>query len=350
MNNTATRTQTGSISIGPFQTESGKTIADVTMAYERSGPAGAPVVIVCHALTGNHLAIGTEANPGWWRGLIGSDKPIDTDHYQVLTFNVLGGCDGSTGPASTNPETGSAYACGFPPITIRDMVHAQHRALKKLGITEAEAVIGGSLGGMQVLEWGLLYPEFMEKLIVLAATPVFSDYGIAFNHIASTAIRQDPNWQSGNYHAVNGLMVARMVGMVTYRSPALFKARFNRKQTDDTFDVSSYLDYQGKKLTSRFDPNSYLALLEAMNHHNIGNGRGGWKQAAKQLRQPTLVLSFDKDLIYEPAVIQTFSKELPCSFYHHIQTDFGHDGFLTEFDKWGALISSFLKSHTVAIN
>ncbi len=231
MNNTATRMQTGSISIGPFQTESGDTIADVTMAYERSGPADAPVILVCHALTGNHLAIGTETNPGWWSGLIGSDKPINTDHYRVLTLNVLGGCDGSTGPASTNPRTGSAYACDFPPITVRDMVHAQHQAMKKLGITEAEAVIGGSLGGMQVLEWGLLYPNFMEKLIVLAATPVFSDYGIAFNHIASTAIRQDPNWQSGHYDAVNGLAVARMVGMVTYRSPDLFQGAV-RPKTD----------------------------------------------------------------------------------------------------------------------
>lgn len=337
--------ETADVSFGPLRLTSGEKLEEVTLRYERVGPADAPVILNCHALTGNHIAVGIADNPGWWRGLVGSDKYIDTDHYQVLTFNVLGGCHGSTGPASINPETKSKYGCGFPAITVRDMVHAQYHALQQLNITRLKAVIGGSLGGMQVLEWGLLYPDMMEKLIVLAATPVFSDYGIAFNHIASTAIKRDPHWNDGNYtpdDTINGLALARMIGILTYRTSELFTERFDRKQSDDDFDVQSYLNYQGQKLVNRFDPNSYLYLLDAMNWHDIGHNRGGWQEAASQIRKPTLLLSYDKDLIYEPKRIKSFADILPNSTYHHTETNFGHDGFLTEYEKWGPIVREFL--------
>src|SRR5699024_1085823 len=228
-------------------------------------------------------------------------------------FNVLGGCDGSTGPTTINPLTERAYQASFPNITVRDMVYAQHQALEQLNINELYAVIGGSLGGMQALEWVLMYPEQTEKLILLSTTPYLSDYGIAFNHIAETAIKQDPNWKDGFYDKkamIPGLEIARMVGMVTYRSPQLFAERFNREKAGDMYEVTSYLNYQGEKLRKRFDANSYLRLLHAMNHHDIGKDRGGIKNACKSLAIPVLALSYDKDLIYEPGLIKEFVHQL----------------------------------------
>ncbi|WP_188454688.1 homoserine O-acetyltransferase MetX [Virgibacillus oceani] len=337
---------TGCVSFGPFHLTSGETLERVTLHYESVGPASAPVILVCHALTGNHYTVGTEDNPGWWDGLIGTNKYIDTDKFQVITFNVLGGCDGSTGPTSLNPNTSENYRADFPAITIRDMVHATHQALQELQIRKLAAVIGGSLGGMQVLEWGLLYPAVTDKLIILAATPVFSDYGIAFNHIASSAIKADRNWNDGFYEAefdLKGLEIARMIGMVTYRSSDLFSSRFNREKANDDYRVSTYLDYQGEKLMRRFDPNSYLTLLNAMNSHDVGLNRGGWRQAVKNYQCPLLTISFDNDLIYEPKQIKELSEHVPDSFYYHVQTDFGHDGFLTQFERWGHVVKEFLE-------
>src|SRR5699024_4660511 len=334
------------IFIGPLVLTSGKRLEHVSLRYEHIGPADAPVILVCHALTGNHLTVGTENEPGWWSGLIGDGKDIDTEKFQIITFNVLGGCDGSTGPTTMNPLTERSYQASFPNITVRDMVHAQHQALKQLKIIKIHAVIGGSLGGMQALEWGIMHPEQIEKLILLATTPYLSDYGIAFNHIAETAIKQDPNWNNGFYDEktmIPGLKIARMVGMVTYRSPQLFAERFNRKKARDMFEVTSYLNYQGKKLRKRFDANSYLRLLHAMNNHDIGKDREGITNACKSLAIPVLALSYDKDLIYEPRLIKGLVHQLPKATHHHIQTKFGHDGFLVEFEKWGHLLKQFLE-------
>lgn len=340
-----TKTTTADISIGSFTLASGAVLEDVTLRYERVGPSDAPVILVCHALTGNHLTVGTEAEPGWWSGLIGPGKTIDTAHYQVITFNVLGGCSGSTGPASLQPN-GKPYRSNFPSVTIRDMVRAQHEALQKLNIQHIDTVIGGSLGGMQTLEWGLLFPEAVNKLIVLAATPALSDYGIAFNHIAAAAIQNDPSWNNGYYlpnQQPNGLEIARMIGMVTYRSAELFSARFNRDKTGDAYAISSYLNYQGEKLADRFDANSYLCLLDAMNHHDIGAGRESCNKALASLQLPVLTISYEKDLIYHPETIKDFSSVLPHATYHHVNTIFGHDGFLTEYDKWAGYIEQFLQ-------
>lgn len=334
------------LDIGSLTLESGEVLEHVVLRYERVGCPNAPVLLVCHALTGSHLAVGTSDNPGWWNGLIGKGKTIDPQHFfQIITFNVIGGCNGSSGPASINPKTGNPYRMNFPYISIRDMVHAQFAGLKKLGITKLAAVIGGSLGGMQAMEWGLLYPNTVEKLVILAATPALSDYGIAFNHIAATAIQTDPSWNGGNYEKgvlLSGLGIGRMIGMISYRSPDLFTKRFARKETTTGFSVTSYLDYQAKKLMQRFDANSYLYLLRAMNDHDIGRKRGGWKNAAKSYPMPILFLSYTKDLIYEPCDIQQFAEIVPNGVHHRIDTDYGHDGFLVEFEKWGKYIRDFL--------
>ncbi|MGM0843827.1 MAG: homoserine O-acetyltransferase MetX [Bacillota bacterium] len=340
--------QTGTVPIGDIELESGEFLHKAQLHYELCGRKDAPVILVCHALTGSHLSVGTKENPGWWRGLIGPSAYLDTSKYPIITFNILGGCDGSTGPASLNAETGEAYRTSFPELTVRDIVHAQYKALVELGISSLKAVIGGSLGGMQALEWGLLYPSFVRKVFLLAATPYFTDYGIAFNTIGKTAITFDPDWRNGHYESaeeVSGLKIARMAGMVTYRSPDLFEKRFNRSKTDEgIFQVESYLTYQGEKLANRFDPNSYLYLMAAMNSHDIGRERGGWKEAASGFRPELIAIGYTGDLIYPPSLIREFAGLVPDSSYYEIQTLFGHDGFLTEFEKWGNYISTHLEN------
>ncbi|UOQ45214.1 homoserine O-acetyltransferase [Halobacillus salinarum] len=346
-NPTHSKQSSAAISIGAFTFECGETLEDVVLAYERSGPADAPVLLICHALTGNQFAVGTKDEPGWWAGLIGDDCPLDTTDYQIITFNVLGGCHGSTGPASKRKVSGQTYRLEFPPVTIRDMVHAQYRALQVLGFTQVHAVLGGSLGGMQTLEWGLLYPDFMKQLYVLAATPSLSDYGIAFNHIGAKAIKDDPAWNNGNYASnqqLHGFALARMAGMVTYRSGPLFQKRFDRSRSEPlSYNIQSYLDYQGEKIKDRFDANSYLYLLEAMNHHDIGRGRGGWKKASSQFKAQLHTISFQHDLLYPRELMEGFINEVPGSKHFHVETDYGHDGFLVEFSQWGGWVGQQIR-------
>ena len=340
--------ETGKVKIGDIHLESGNSFIDAELSYEMTGNPTGPAILVCHALTGSHLTVGTEERPGWWRGLIGPSAYVNIDDYLVVTFNVLGGCDGSTGPASINPETGKPYRTAFPEVTVRDIVKSQFIALHQLGLASLHAVIGGSLGGMQALEWGLLYPSFVKKVFLLASSPYLSDYGIAFNTIGKTAIMSDPSWENGFYQKsadVAGMKVARMAGMVTYRSPELFEERFQRsKASENGFEVESYLAYQGEKLADRFDPNSYLYLLETMNSHDIGRGRGGWRSAASLFDPELISLSFTNDLIYPPSIIKELAGLVPKAAYYEIDTLFGHDGFLTEFEKWGEYIKAHLES------
>ncbi len=268
----------------------------------------------------------------------------------MITFNVLGGCHGSTGPASPNPVTGEPYRLTFPQVSIRDMVHSQFKALRLLGINEVHAVVGGSLGGMQTYEWGLLYPDFMKQLYVLAATPFLSDHGIAFNHIGARAIQDDPAFSNGNYNRneqLHGFEIARMAGMVTYRSGTLFQKRFDRSQNESLYDIQSYMDYQGEKIKERFDANSYLYLLEAMNHHDITRDRGTLEETVSTYKAPLYTMSFQHDLLYPKELIEPISQLTPNSEHHHVITDYGHDGFLVEFNRWGTWIHQKLTEGAV---
>ncbi|HSJ38172.1 MAG TPA: homoserine O-acetyltransferase [Planococcus sp. (in: firmicutes)] len=325
------------VAIGNLALESGKVLEGVELAYERSGNPKDPAILICHALTGDQYAVGTSGNPGWWSGLAGSEKALDTDKLQVVSFNVLGGCNGSTGPLSINPSTGTPYRSDFPLLTIKDMVHAEYRALKILGIEKLKAVIGGSLGGMKALEWGALYPGFTELILPLAVTPAFGSYALAFNHIGIQAIEHDPAFQNGNYSDTSdfkGFHLARMAGMITYRSGKLFNDRFDRTSNGQNFEVESYLDYQGQKLAQRFDANSYLILLKAMNSHDMGE---------RKIECPILSLSFTHDLLYPAEGMISWLQTQPEASWEVIETDFGHDGFLVEFEKWSGFIQKFLQ-------
>ncbi|MBN8193924.1 homoserine O-acetyltransferase [Bacillus sp. NTK074B] len=342
--------EVSSITIPSLTLESGMELKHVTLAYERTGRKDGPVILVCHALTGTHIVKGTSEDRGWWSGLIGPGSYIDTERFNVVAFNVLGGCEGSSGPTAVNPATGERYGPDFPPITIRDMVHAQYEALQQLSVNHVEAVIGGSLGGMQALEWGVLYPSYINKVFALAVSPALNDYGLAFNHIGITAIEGDPGFLNGHYSqgaALKGLEIARMIGMVTYRTQELFDQRFQRERTNEQFNVESYLDYQGKKLGKRFDPNSYLTLLKAMNSHDIGRERGGLDTVAESYRCELISISYEGDLIYSPQYLKDFTEQVPNGEHYYIPTAFGHDGFLVEFEKWGGIISSHLKNPQV---
>ena len=340
---------TGSVSIGRLHLESDEWLEDAELSYESIGPEDedAPVVLICHALTGNQHAVGSTESSGWWSGLIGPGKTVDTNVFKVITFNVLGGCSGSTGPLSIDPVTNVPYRSSFPVITIRDMVHAEKIGLVALGIDKVHAVIGGSLGGMRVLEWGLLYPYDMNLLFPLAVTPYLSDTGIAFSYQSTESIESDAYYNNGNYEKsshLKGFETARMAGLVTYRSEALHKKRFARKtKREGLFEIESYMKYQGTKLAERFDANSYLTLLKAMNTHDIGRGRNGIEMASKQYKAKMIAVAFTHDLIYPIDHIHSFADHVQDSHFHIVNTPFGHDGFLTEFEKWGHILSTHLE-------
>jgi len=349
------------VPIGPLDLECGRRLKQVEIAVETAGTLSDSrdnVILVCHALTGDAHAVGDAEHPGWWDGLIGPGGYIDTNRYFVITTNVLGGCAGSTGPSSIDPGTGRPYGTSFPVVTIRDMVRAQRRCLEKMGISKIAAVIGGSMGGMQVLEWGIMYPEAVERMIPIATSVALSPMGIAYNDIGRQAILADPEWKGGNYYPGpgprRGLAIARMMGMITYRTETLFEKRFSRRIQDDgpitrldsMFQVESYLRYQGEKLVRRFDANSYLYLLKAMDLHDIGRGRGGVERALSRIQSDVLVIGIREDILFPireqrkiHALLQRLGKR---SRLEEIQSHYGHDAFLVEFDLVGPPIRRFL--------
>ncbi|WP_433757169.1 homoserine O-acetyltransferase MetX [Nocardia sp. CA-135398] len=339
----------GIIAIGDVRLESGAVIPDVHLAVQRWGelsPALDNVVLVEHALTGDSHVVGVPDDihplPGWWDGMVGPGAPVDTDEWCVVATNVLGGCKGSTGPSTLAPD-GKPWGARFPEISIRDQVTAEAALLDLLGIERLAAVVGGSMGGMRVLEWMVGAPERVASALVLAvgARATADQIGTQTTQIA--AIKADPDWQGGDYHdtdraPMTGMGIARRIAHLTYRTESELDHRFeNNAQGDEDprnggrYAVQSYLDHQAEKLCSRFDPATYVLLTEAMNRHDIGRGRGGIAAALAATPVPCVVGGVDSDRLYPLRTQQELADGLPgCEGLEIVHSRDGHDGFLTE--------------------
>jgi homoserine O-acetyltransferase len=350
--------------------ESGKALSPATVAYETYGrlnEAGTNAVLVCHALSGDSHAAGyysqSDRKPGWWDAYVGPGKALDTDKLFVICSNVLGGCMGSTGPASEDPATGRPYGLDFPVVTIGDMVEAQKRLVEHLGVSSLLAVVGGSIGGMQVLEWAVRFPDMVRAAIPLASTTKHSALAIAFNEVARQAIMADPKWRSGDYCLAgeipqHGLAVARMIGHITYLSDEAMRRKFDRRLQDRcdisfTFDeadfqVESYLRYQGLKFVERFDANSFLYITKAADYFNLENtwGRGSLVQAFSRCRCSFLVVSFTSDWLYPTYQSREMVKAMKKSgldvSFCEVAADCGHDAFLVPNLRLANMLSSFM--------
>jgi homoserine O-acetyltransferase len=340
----------------PFVLESGESLAPVCVAYETYGRLnneGTNAILVCHALTGDAHAAGIDARGrvGWWDGVIGSGKAFDTDKHFVVCSNFLGSCYGTTGPTSPNPATGLPFGRSFPTFTVRDMVQLQYRVLKHLGINRLVTISGGSLGGMQVLEWALMFPDFVETIVPIATSARHSAWCIALNEVARLAIENDGAWSRGNGHGEpeRGLALARMIAIISYRSRASFEQRFSRNQTtggaphDPLFDVESYLHYQGEKLVRRFDAATYVAITKAMDRHDITRGRLGLQETLNAIRVKALCIGIDSDVLYPVVEQAELAAHIPNAKYAEVRSIHGHDAFLIEFDQLNRLIKDFLK-------
>ncbi|WP_424447336.1 homoserine O-acetyltransferase MetX [Microbacterium arborescens] len=352
---------------GPLVTESGEQLPSFRLAYETWGelsPARDNAVLVLHALTGDSHLRG-DAGPGhptagWWEDIVGPGAPIDTDRWFVVAPNMLGGCQGSTGPSSIATD-GYEWAARFPHLTIRDQVAAQARLADALGIDVWAAVIGGSMGGMHALEWGIGHPDRLERLAVLAAPPVNTADQIALNSVQLEAIRIDPRFQDGEYYDSGagdgphrGLALARRMALLNYRSPTELNLRFQRTWQSGKsplgdggrFAVESYLDFHGNKFTRRFDANSYITLVEAMNSHDVGRGRGGVEDALSRVSARTLVLGIDSDRLFPVEGQHRIARGIRSLIDDDavvISSDFGHDAFLIETPIVGAHLRRLLE-------
>jgi homoserine O-acetyltransferase/O-succinyltransferase len=348
----------------PHVLEAGGRIAPVTVAYESWGtrsPARDNAVLVLHALTGHSHAAGP-AGPGhreagWWDDIVGPGKPIDTNRFFVVCPNVLGGCEGTTGPASLDPVTGTPYGSRFPVVTIRDQVVVEAAFADTLGIDRWAAVVGGSMGGQRALEWAVSFPERVPRMVVLAAGARATAEEIALCSLQIRAIESDPRFRGGDYYDAEpgegpwrGMCLARGIGQVSYRSEAEFDERFGRgRQADEEplkggrYAVESYLEYHGEKLASRFDANTYIALSRAMNHHDVGRGRGGVAAALSRIRGDVTIAGISSDWLYPLRLQHELATLIPRnSGVEVIQSISGHDGFLTESEAVGKVITRAL--------
>lgn len=349
----------------PFHFESGGSIPQLTLRYETYGRLNAArdnAILICHALTGNHHCAGAysmdERKRGWWNFAVGPGKPIDTSRYFVICSNVLGGCSGSSGPTSVNPETGELYRLDFPKLTIGDMVKAQSLLIDSLGLDRLHAVIGGSMGGMQALQWVIDFPDRVGRYIALACCARHSAQAIAFNDTGRQAILRDPLWNKGNYNLdqqpAHGLLVARMMAHITYLSDAGMEARFGRKRRfsdegrehfDVEFEVESYLRYQGESFASRFDANTYLYLTKALDRFDL-HGPNSLEDTLSPVKSSGLIIGFTSDWLYTPQdnqeVVQALLRLGKDATYAELEVDFGHDSFLVHSAELYALMKSFL--------
>ncbi|HSE42140.1 MAG TPA: homoserine O-acetyltransferase [Acidobacteriota bacterium] len=332
----------------PLILESGAYLDPVHVAYETYGSLnadGTNAILICHALTANAHAAGkhthNDKTSGWWDSLIGPGRAFDTDHYFVVCPNILGSCYGTTGPASLNPSTGELYRQEFPQFTIRDLVAVQKRLLDFLDVQELVTISGSSLGGMQVLEWPLMYPEFCKSIIPISTAARQTAWCIALNTAARTAIMNDPDWNDGEYELQpsRGLSLARMIGMISYRSGAEFEARFG----SDRYQIQNYLSYQGEKLVSRFDANTYLYLTLAMDSHDITRGRDTLAKVLADINCPVCCIGFSSDVRYPVSDQQELVDHMPNAQLHVLNSIHGHDAFLIEFDAMSKVITTFLE-------
>ncbi len=370
----------------PLRLDSGKSLAPVRIAYETYGmlaPAKDNVILVCHALSADAHAAGWSDDPeapttvdgvgaadrgkrglGWWDGMIGPGKAFDTDRYFIVCSNLIGSCRGSTGPASIDPATGRPYGAAFPVLTVGDMVRAEEAFLRALGIDRLVAISGGSLGGMQALEWAVAYPGAVRSIVPIASTARLGTQGVAWNAIARNAITSDPDWQGGAYYGTGrapdaGIKVARMVGHITYLSAQAVREKFGRRfqrggddplyelATPD-FAVESYLKYQAEAFAARFDANAYLYISRALTYFDLARSYGGGslERALARVRAATLLLSFSSDWLYPPRDSEEIAAALRANgaTVRHaiIEAAYGHDSFLLEEEAMTREIRAFL--------
>src|SRR3954447_4774444 len=372
----------------PVRLDCGRELHPVRVAYETYGvlsPQRDNVILVCHALSGDAHAAGFAKAPsgestrdgfgaedrdgtagkglGWWDGMIGPGKAFDTDHFFVVSSNLLGGCRGTTGPSSTNPATLRPYGSDFPVITVADMVRVERALLNELGITQLAAVAGGSLGGMQALEWAVQYGDQVGAIIPIASTHALHPQGVAWNAIARNAIVADPDWQGGHYYGTGrapsaGMGVARMVGHITYLSASSLTSKFGRRLqssgdiryvlTEPEFAVESYLRYQADSFVKRFDANTYLYMSRALSYFDLARQYGGGRlaQALRTVTARTLLIAFSSDWLYPPSGSEELAAALRANGrdveFHVIEAPYGHDCFLLEEARQTPMIQKFL--------
>jgi len=353
----------------PLQLEGGTSIGPVTIAYETCGTLNKDktnVILILHALSGDSHLAGyykpEDAKPGWWDIMVGPGKGIDTDKYFVVCSNILGSCAGSTGPSSIDPETGNPYAINFPMITIKDMVTAQKALMDHLGIKKLLSLIGGSVGGMQVLEWCVKYPDMVISAIPLATTCRHSALAIAFNEVARQSIMADPHWNNGNYYNKKkpdmGLAIARMIGHITYLSDESMRLKFGRKLQNRSalsfefgaeFQIESYLQYQGNKFIERFDANSFLYITKAADYFDLAReyGKGSLVKAFSGCKTKFLVVSYTSDWLYptyqSKEMVTAMKKNALDVSFCEIDAQWGHDAFLLPDQRLDNLIKGFLR-------
>ncbi len=351
--------------------DNGTVMSGIVAAYETWGQLNADAsnaILLCHAWTGDSHASGRAEDghlaPGWWESAVGPGLAIDTNQWFVVCANVLGGCQGSTGPVSAHPADGQPYGSRFPVITIRDMVRVQARLADHLGVAVWHSVIGGSMGGMQVLEWAVTFPERVRSVVPIATCLQASAQQIAWGSIGRRAIINDPKWRGGDYYEAapgdgphEGLSTARMVAQVTFRSDNVFTDRFGREMTggtstskslDGKFEVERYLEYHGDKLVSRFDANSYMTIGKAMDLHDIARGRNTLDSAVARISSPVLTMGIWSDFLY-PVYQQLQIRDMVAANgvraeYVEVDSPHGHDAFLIELDQVGPAIRHFIES------
>jgi len=360
LENSLTQTYTFGQSPAELILESGEKLGPITLAYETYGELNqqkSNAILVLHALSGDAHAAGPN---GWWENMIGPDKGLDTNKYFVICSNIIGGCRGSTGPSSTNPKTGKPYGTDFPIISIGDMVNAQKQLIDHIGIKKLLTVTGGSMGGMQVLQWMVAYPGNIRSAIPIATTMKHTPQQIAFNEVGRQAIMADPDWKGGHYYGskvpAKGLAVARMIGHITYMSDISMAEKFGRRLRADKepfkfgaeFEVEGYLRYRGDNFVKRFDANSYLYITKAIDYFNILNGNKNLANIFIGLKAKVLVVAFKSDWLYPAYQSQEIVKACKLAgvdaTYCEINSTYGHDAFLLETEEETQLIKHFLNT------